>query len=390
MCYSDLPPLYALRGFDSGAVPYIDLPTAGQYLEYPVLTGIFAHVNALMTGILGGGALTFYAVHVLLLGALFVVAIVATALVAGPRPWDGVLLAAAPALLVTATINWDLLAVALVAVWPLLWSRRAVLLAGVFLGLAIAAKFYPVVFIGPLLLMALRAGQVRALLKMLVAAALSWTAVNLPFVVANPQGWSTFYGFSADRGADLGSAWYALSIAGWTVPSTSVNTLGIVTLAVLCALIAVVIFFSPQLPRVAPMLFLTLAAFTLTNKVYSPQFVMWLVPLAVLALPRLRALLLWQAAELLYFAAVWWYLVDQQTDLTGIPAGVYAAAIAVRITATLWLCSILIRNALNPHLDPVRTSTGTDPCGGVFNSTASPRAGGSPTQRPPAQQPAQR
>lgn len=176
------------------------------------------------------------------------------------------------------------------------------------------------------------------------------------------------YGFSADRGADLGSVWYALSIAGWTVPSAQVNTFGVLALAVLCAGIAVVIFVSPQLPRLAPMLFCVLAAFTLTNKVYSPQFVVWLVPLAVLALPRLRALLLWQAAELLYFAAVWWYLVDQETELTGIPAGVYAAAIGVRVLATLWFAAVLVRNSLDPAADPVRRSTGTDPAGGVFNA----------------------
>ena len=33
-----------------------------------------------------------------------------------------------------------------------------------------------------------------------------------------------------------------------------------------------------------------MAAFLLTNKVWSPQFVLWLLPLAVLAWPRRRGL----------------------------------------------------------------------------------------------------
>jgi hypothetical protein len=40
-----------------------------------------------------------------------------------------------------------------------------------------------------------------------------------------------------------------------------------------------------------------LAAFLMTNKVWSPQYVIWLVPLAVLARPRLWPYVLWQLAE---------------------------------------------------------------------------------------------
>ena len=60
------------------------------------------------------------------------------------------------------------------------------------------------------------------------------------------------------------------------------------------------------------MLFLVLAAFLITNKVYSPQYVVWLVLLAVLALPAVRDLIVWQAGELVYFAAIWWYLAGLQ------------------------------------------------------------------------------
>ena len=59
------------------------------------------------------------------------------------------------------------------------------------------------------------------------------------------------------------------------------------------------------------MVFLTVAAFAVTNKVYSPQFVVWLIPLAVLARPRWRDFLWWQAAEVIYFFAVWWYIIWQ-------------------------------------------------------------------------------
>ena len=79
------------------------------------------------------------------------------------RPWDGLLVALAPALALTATINWDLLAVALTAVGMLLWSRSRPLAAGVLLGLATAAKLYPVLLLLALFLLCLRAGQAAGL-----------------------------------------------------------------------------------------------------------------------------------------------------------------------------------------------------------------------------------
>ena len=59
---------------------------------------------------------------------------------------------------------------------------------------------------------------------------------------------------------------------------------------------------SPSTPRLAQLGFLIVAGFLLVNKVYSPQYVLWLLPLAVLARPRWRDLLIWQAGEVIYFA----------------------------------------------------------------------------------------
>lgn len=375
MCYSDIPVLYYLRGFNEGLLPYIHNDSSVEALEYPVLTGALATFSGWLTPLFGGGGVGFYAVHVVLLGVLFVVTVVATGLTAIPRPWDAMLVATSPALLLTATINWDMLAIALVAVWLLLWSRRLVFLAGVVLGLAIAAKFYPLIFLGPLFLLCWRAGRLSAFARTTMGVMVGWLGVNLPVMLLNFDGWATFYRFSSERGEDLGSIWLAVSTAGAGVPAQVLNWLGIVVFAVLCAGVALLIWRSRRQPRLAPMLFLTLAAFLVTNKVYSPQFVMWLVPLAVLSLPRLRPLLIWQGAEVVYFAAVWWYLVDLEEPGKGLAPGWYAAAIALRVAALGWFSWKVVELTLEPDRDPVRRSS-DDPAGGVLVAEAAPSYSG--------------
>jgi len=50
LCYSDIPPLYVDRGFAEGIIPYVQTGSNGIYLEYPVGTGIFMYIAAVITG----------------------------------------------------------------------------------------------------------------------------------------------------------------------------------------------------------------------------------------------------------------------------------------------------------------------------------------------------
>ena len=372
MCYSDIPVLYSLRGFADGYLPYLEVGEGQQAFEYPVLTGAMAQLAAWATGWFGGGGLGFYAANVALIGVLFIITVVATGAGAHPREWDGVLVATSPAIILTATINWDMLPVALVAVSLLLWSRRVVFWAGVVLGLAIAAKFYPLVFLGPLLILSIRAGRPAAFGRFLAGAVLAWLVANVPVMIVNFEGWATFYTFSEGRGQDFGSPWLALSIAGLEVPANVVNPLALGIFAVACLALAGFMLLAPRRPRLAPMLFLVLAAFLLTIKVYSPQYVMWLVPLAVLARPRLRDLLIWQAGEVVYFGAVWLYLAGLEAPNRGLPEGWYSLAIWTHIAVTVWFSALLLRDAWRPAHDPVRRNGIDDPLAGPLLEPVAP------------------
>jgi uncharacterized membrane protein len=380
LCYSDIPPLYSLRGFADGLIPYLQTQPGQTPLEYPVITGIFMQIAAVLTRIATGmfGALdsarTFFDINVALLLIPLVIAVVATALTVRRRPWDAAMVAIAPTVILAATVNWDLLPLAFAGVALLLWSRSHPLAAGILLGLAIAAKFYPLFFIGGFLILTIRTGKWRAFGSLLIGAAGAWLIVNLPFMIGSFEGWSFFYTFSQERGEDFGSIWFALSQLGLpSVPADRLNLLASGIFLALCAGIGILALTTKRRPRLAPLLFLIIAAFVLTNKVYSPQYVLWLVPLAAMARPRWRDFLIWQVGEVVYFVAIWWFLVGYGTTGTkGLTPQWYAVATFVHIAVTCWFAGMIIRDMVKPEHDPIRSDgfaeDSDDPGGGVYDN----------------------
>ena len=170
-------------------------------------------------------------------------------------------------------------------------------------------------------------------------------------------------------GAGFGSPWYALDRAGWGIPDGMVlNVVSGGIFLVLCLVIAALALFAPRRPRLWQLGFLVVAAFAMTNKVYSPQYVLWMVALFPLARPRWRDLLLWQAAEALYFVAIWWHLQGlTYPDQANVPEWTHNGATFLRIAATLWVCAMIVRDVLAPEHDPVRADGVDDPAGGVLD-----------------------
>ncbi|MET7909855.1 glycosyltransferase 87 family protein [Streptomyces avermitilis] len=372
-CYSDIPHLYQGRGFADGLVPYFDkLPGDMDYLEYPVLTGVFMEVASWLTP--GSGTIQHQEQAYWMANAGMLM--VCTAIIAvctarhRRRPWDGLLVALAPAFALTATINWDLLAVALLAAAMLMWSRGRALAFGVLLGLATAAKFYPFLVLGPLFLLCWRAGKWREFATALLGAVGAWLVVNLPVMFLAPEGWAKFYRFSHDRGVDFGSIFLVIS-QRWNIQITAdaANTWAMVMMLAVCAGLAALTLTAPRRPRLAQLAFLIVAAFILTNKVYSPQYVLWLVPLAALARPRWRDFLIWQACEVAYFLGIWMYLAYTTSGDAhkGLPTEGYQLAVVLHLVGTLYLCAVVVRDILMPERDVVRRAGDDDPSGGVLD-----------------------
>jgi uncharacterized membrane protein len=190
----------------------------------------------------------------------------------------------------------------------------------------------------------------------------------MPVMLWNFDGWRTFYSFSQSRKEDFGSFWLILEQQRGHSLGDALNV-GIAVLLILCCLaVGWLALAAPQRPRFAQLAFLVVAAFVLTNKVYSPQYVLWLIPLAALARPRWRDFLIWQGCEVLYFLGVWMYLANiSDSKQHGIPQEWYHVAILVHLVGTLYLCAVVVRDILMPDRDPVRWDGSDDPSGGVLD-----------------------
>ncbi|OBJ73299.1 glycosyltransferase family 87 protein [Mycobacterium sp. 1274756.6] len=406
LCYSDTVPLYGAELLERGELPYksswIETDESGQpkhrydgeiavrHMEYPVLTGMYQYVAMTLAKTYTAASklfalpvvaevVMFFNVVALGLAMAWLVTVWASARLAGRRIWDAALVAASPLLIFQAFTNFDALTVAFAVGGMLAWARRRPALAGALFGLGAAAKLFPVLLLGPVLVLAVRTGKGRAAAQAVIAAVAAWLVVNLPIMVLFPAGWLEFFRLNRRREADLDSLYNVVaSFTGWRgfdpglgfwEPPTVLNTVVAVLFVLCCAGIAYVGLTAPQRPRVAQLAFLVVAAFLLTNKVWSPQFSLWLVPLAVLALPHRRVLLAWMTVDAVVWVPRMYYLFGEHNH--GLPEQWFTATVLVRDVAVMVLCALVIRQIYRPEQDLVRWHGRVDdPAGGVFDGAA--------------------
>ncbi len=156
-------------------------------------------------------------------------------------------------------------------------------------------------------------------------------------------------------------------------PPSVLNRAVAVSFALSLLAIGVLALRARRRPRLPQLMFLVLVAFLLTNKVFSPQYTLWLLPLAVLARPRWRPFLIWQALEGLVLFTRFYYFISFGAD-QGIDYGWFLTAVLLRDAALLVLAGLVVRDVLHPERDVIRTdpltgdATGEDdPTGGVLD-----------------------
>jgi len=340
-CYSDIPALYGERGLSKGDWAYSN---GDKSVEYPVVTGAVMWALAKVTPQGGDSAKDYFNINIFFIALL----LIATALfIYQIKPEFTYLYLLAPAGIASLYINWDLWAIISMVASIYWFDRKKLNLSALSLGISISTKFMPIFLLFPMAFIFLRRGQLKGFLKYLIISSITFAAINLPVYLTTPDGWMRFYKLNLSRGPDWGSLWYALT--SLNIKIANLNYLSILMLLAGFAAIAIYILELRNIPSLASLSFIVLATVMCTSKVYSPQYVLWLIPLAVIALSDkgdLLAFWIWQGAEILYHVAIWQHLATVTGAKFGLPLFGYALITLLRITATLYLIAIFVRRGL--------------------------------------------
>ena len=267
---SDLKSLYFSHRLAHDPLPYVDVR-----IEYPVLIGLF------MTG---AAAVTHGLHDYLLISSVGLWACAAGTTcalwnVSRRAAWC---FAMSPLLLVYSLLNWDLLAIFLMALGWLAWTRDRYATAAALMTLGVFTKVYPLVLLfccGVALARRHRdrLATTRDLVRFGAAALVTSAIVNVPFMILSFHNWSYFWTYNGRRTehADLLSWLGPLEHA----PASTANDVLVGVLAA-SAVIGVRAIWRRGSPiHVATVTFFL---YMLFQKVNSPQYTLWLVVYAAI------------------------------------------------------------------------------------------------------------
>ena len=345
-CYSDFPALFGDRGLIGHSWPYASETNA---VEYPPITGVVMWASSYLVSDNGNIYRNYFDINALLVALLFIGSVF---LLKKMKPELWYLFPVAPAVVASLYINWDIWAVISALATIYYFDKLNYRKSAIALGISIATKFFPIVLLLPIFLILIRKGKVKDFISYLLITTGTWLAINLPFIITTPTGWLRFFKLNSERAADWGSIWHALEIFGFKVNNLNLITIIIFALGALA--FTLFVFGIVEIPSLASIAFFIVAIFVISSKVYSPQYVLWLTPLAVLAMVDKKDRFdfwIWQFAELIYHFAIWQYLASISGAKFAIPAGAYAFAILLRIAALIWFSLRLMRKS-TPKFGP--------------------------------------
>jgi uncharacterized membrane protein len=364
LCYSDIVPLYGTEYLQGSRVPFLDRcpPQADDHCdEYPVLTMYFMRAAAWV----GHGYTGFFSANAVGLAACALLTAWFLYQLVGPR---ALYFALAPTLLIYGFVNWDLLAVVLAtaATYVYLTKRRDAT-SGALLGLGAAAKVYPGLLVVPFALGRLRERRREGAMDLAVWAVIAFAAVNLPFALSARHAWATFFRFNTGRSVDWDSLWYVACqrLHGGIACPWSARLINGVSVGVFVFLAATIWFLRRARDTDFPRWtfgFPLLVAFLLTNKVYSPQYGLWLLPWFALTLPNPWLFGAFELADVAVFVTRFtWFgrFAHDSGDqgffgYHGVPLGAFELAVVIR-AAILVACLVAwVRRDPDPLAPPAR------------------------------------
>ncbi len=174
-----------------------------------------------------------------------------------------------PTFLFFVIYNWDILAVMFTVASFYFIQKGKPIPASVFLALGFSSKLFPIVFIIPFLLK----NRFKSNMKFLSMFAAAFLLANSYFLITNLDGWVYTYTFHSGRVANIDSVW---GIVQRFYPGVESGLINMISLIMFSASYAILLA-KYRKRSFWELSFLSILLFLLFNKVFSPQYIFWIL-----------------------------------------------------------------------------------------------------------------
>jgi hypothetical protein len=341
-CGADIARLYEDRGIDRAHPPYVE-----RDVEYPPVIGLVMWAAALPVA---HGLRWKFVFNALVLTSL---AALTTWMLwrrygLRTRRW-----ALAPPLILQGLTNWDLLAVAPATIGLLQWESGSALIAGLLVGVGAAAKLCPALYVPILAASCVPTRAWRRARDVLIGAFIGAGLFVIPVYAAAPSALRFFLDFHGTRAPIRGAIWFYVfrtpAMHPWLSHARLVDLSNVITSALVIAAV-VAIAYATARRRLTPVAACGLAtiAFILSNKIYSPQYDLWVLPFLVMVPVRGRIVAHFYVSSTL----VWLFTASENHFLIHRPWSLYLllAAVIYRLVTLGRIAADLMR--ARPDTEP--------------------------------------
>lgn len=301
--YSDILTLYWRDQLWRHPVPYFAYP-----LEYPVGIGLFIW----LIGFVPGSALAYFLVTAVVLSSAGLFVVYLCSRFPGANPW---LLALSPALVLYTVYNWDMLALLPTVAGLLLFRRHHDSWGMLLLTIAVWIKFFPIVIVPLVVFSYLLRGAWRRALRTSAIFVIVSIVMNAPVALQiEPAGlrlrptWLYFFRFNQQRAREI-NLWNLIERLGIRLTTEAINTLSALLLGLGLGVALLLLWrghVANQVPTqelVLPASLTILGWWLFLNKVYSPQYSLWLVVFLALTAAPLPLAIIFVCVDVISFVA---------------------------------------------------------------------------------------